>query len=114
MDLKEHYRLLLGLTDDWAVNDVRLNVAGRRVDIFLDYVGEGAQCPVCGETVPLHDHAPERTWRHLDTMQVETILHASVPRTRCPTHGVKTVPVPWASPFGRFTLLFEAFSVEVI
>jgi len=47
-------------------------------------------------------------------MQFETLIHASVPRVRCGMHGVKTLPVPWAGPRGRFTLLFEAFAVEVI
>lgn len=28
-------------------------------------------------------------------------------------HGVRTVPVPWARPGGGFTLLFEAWAVEV-
>ena len=31
---------------------------------------------------PLHDHV-ERSWRHLDTCQYETRLHARVPRVRC-------------------------------
>ena len=48
-----------------------------------------------------------RTWRHLDTCQLQTILIASVPRVRCPEHGVRIVQIPWADPYGRFTLLFE-------
>ncbi len=36
------------------------------------------------------DHAPERTWRHLDTMQFETVLVARVPRADCKACGVKT------------------------
>lgn len=114
MNLTEHYRLLLGLTKEWTVNDVKLDLVGRRVDIFLAYNGDVTACPVCGEHSPMHDHAPERTWRHLDTMQFETILHASVPRVLCPMHGTKTLSVPWAGPHSRFTLLFEAFAVEVV
>ncbi|MFN5322613.1 MAG: transposase family protein [Planctomycetota bacterium] len=37
-----------------------------------------------------------RTWRHLDLMQFETILRARVPRSDCPSCGVKTTTVPWA------------------
>jgi len=62
----------------------------------------------------LADHAPERVWRHLDTMQFETLLRARVPRARCPKHGVKTIAVPWAEPGSRFTLLFERFAIEVL
>ena len=42
-----------------------------------------------------------------------TFIHAGVPRVSCPVHGVRTVPVPWARPGGGFTLLFEAWAVEV-
>ena len=56
---------------------------------------------------PVHDHQGPRTGRHLDTCQLQTILIASVPRVRCPEHGVRIVQIPWAESYGRFTLLFE-------
>lgn len=114
MNLNEHYRLLLGLNGEWTVSDVKLDIARRRVDIYLAHVSRGAECPECHQRRPLHDHAPERTWRHLDTMQFETVLHASPPRTDCPEHGVKTAEVPWAGRHARFTWLFEAFAIEVV
>ncbi len=36
------------------------------------------------------------------------MLHARLPRVRCPEHGVRQVAVPWARPGSGFTLLFEA------
>ena len=36
-----------------------------------------------------------------------------MPRVTCPEHGVRTVPAPWARPGGGFTLLFEAWAVEM-
>lgn len=62
----------------------------------------------------LADHAEERRWRHLDTMQFTTELVARLPRCRCPEHGVKTIVPPWAGKHSRFTLLFEAFAIEVL
>lgn len=36
-------------------------------------------------------------------------MHCAVPRTDCPEHGVRTVPVPWeVRPNSHFTALFEA------
>ena len=32
---------------------------------------------------PTFDHADERTWRHLDTCQFQTHLHAEIPRVQC-------------------------------
>ena len=62
----------------------------------------------------MYDCAAERTWRHLDTMQFETLIRARTPRADCPEHGVKTMRVPWAEPGGRFTLLFERFAIQVL
>ena len=41
---------------------------------------------------------------------------SSTPRihANCPTCGVKTAEVPWAGKHSRFTLMFEAFAIEVL
>ena len=87
----------------------------KKVEIELGWQwGAAAKCPECGRECSIHDCAPERTWRHLDTMQFTTLIRARTPRADCPEHGVKTMQVPWAAPQGRFTLLFERFAVEVL
>jgi transposase len=55
----------------------------------------------------VHDTV-DKTWRHLDFFQHRALLHARLPRVRCPEHGVRQVSVPWARPGSGFTLLFEA------
>jgi transposase len=110
----EHYRLLLGLDDAWDVVRVDLSLEEKRVEIVLEYVATGGACPECGGDGPLADHAPERKWRHLDTMQFETILIVRIPRTRCLKCGIKTMTVPWAEKHSRFTMMFEALAIEVI
>jgi transposase len=113
--LREHYRKLLGLESPWNVTEIDLDVKRQRVDIQLVHEkGHKVKCPECGESCPVHDEAPERQWRHLDTMRFETILRARVPRAKCRECGVKTIGVPWAGKHFRFTLLFEAFAIEVI
>jgi transposase len=68
-------------------------------------------CAECGALGPLYDHQAEREWRHLDTCQYRTILHAAPPRTQCPKHGVRVVKLPWTEPGSRFTALFEALAI---
>ena len=114
MDLKEHYGRLLGLGDDWCVERVRFDPEHMRLDIFLEFNEKCAPCPECGELSPIHDRQNERVWRHLDTMQFATLIHASLPRCKCGKHGVKVIDVPWAEKGSHFTLLFEAFAVEVL
>jgi transposase len=114
-ELQKHYALLLGVGSPWEVKTVDLNLEGKKVEIELGWQwGAAAKCPECGRECSIHDCAPERTWRHLDTMQFMTLVRARTPRADCPEHGVKTMQVPWAAPQGRFTLLFERFAVEVL
>lgn len=114
-ELQKHYALLLGIGSPWEVKTVDLKLAEKKVEIELGWQwGSAAQCPECGCECSLHDRAPERTWRHLDTMQFVTLIRARTPRAECPEHGVKTMTAPWAAPQGRFTLPFERFAVEVL
>ena len=114
MDINQHYSLLLGLGADWKVSRVAINVPALRVDIFVEFCGQSARCPKCGAPCRLHDHAPERTWRHLDAMQFSTTIHCALPRVKCGRHGALTLAAPWAGPRSRFTRLFEAFAISVI
>jgi transposase len=114
-ELQKHYALLLGIGSPWEVKTVELKLEEKKVEIELSWQwGAAARCPECAGKCSIFDSGPERTWRHLDTMQFTTIIRARPPRSDCPEHGVKTMEVPWAQPHGRFTLLFERFAVEVL
>ena len=114
-ELQKHYALLLGIGSPWEVGTVELKLGEKKVEIELTWQkGAAAKCPECGQDCTIYDCAPERTWRHLDTMQFATLIRARTPRSNCPDHGVKTIQVPWAAPQGRFTLHFERFAVEVL
>jgi transposase len=111
----ELYRQILGLESPWYVSRVDLNTADQRVDIWLEHdFGVHWKCPKCSQTFTCRDHAEERVWRHMDTCQFGTYLHARIPRIECPDHGVLQIKVPWAEPRSRFTLLFERFVIAVI
>ena len=113
-DLNEHYRGLLGLDESWRVEDVELDLLNNQVLIQLGHLGGRLTCPECGGDCSQADRGPERTWRHLDTMQFKTELKARVPRSRCAKCGVKTIAVPWAAKHSRFTLMFEAFAIKAL
>lgn len=110
----DHYRQLLGLDSSWSVKTVDFFPDEQRVSIQVVHVGEGLNCAECGDCCPRADMAPERTWRHLDTMQFKTEIRAATPRSQCRNCGVKTIRVPWAQKHSRFTLLFEAFAIDVL
>jgi hypothetical protein len=97
-NLDHHYAQLLGLQSPWEIMDVNLDLTESRVTIRLQHPnGVMVKCPECGCDCTIADRAPERQWRHLDTMQFTTVLLAATPRAACPECGIKTVAVPWAS-----------------
>jgi len=109
-----HYHALLGLDQNWRVTSVDFQPANKSVDIDIEFCGTTMSCPKCRATCSQADMAPKRTWRHLDTMQFVTLIHASAPRSKCIQCGVLTLQVPWADKHSRFTLMFERVAIEVI
>jgi len=115
MESVELYRQLLGLGAPWTVERVELDVGKGHVEVYVGHApGQRFACPECGQELAVYDHLDERVWRHLDSMQFLTYLHARPPRVSCSQHGVKQVRLPWAEPGGRFTHLFEALGITVL
>jgi len=108
------FETILGLAAPWHIVRVDLKAGEQRVDLWLGHDATRWPCPECGAVLAGFDHAAERTWRHLDTCQFQTHLHAEIPRVQCPTHGVKQIRVPWAEPRSRFTLLMERLIIDLI
>lgn len=108
------FRDLLGLKSPWKV--VRAQIAPEgKVDVWLMHRRRAKfPCPECGAPLPVHDHVPERSWRHLDTGGLITQLHARVPRVACLLHGTHQVTVPWALPRSRCTIAFERWAIDVL
>jgi transposase len=111
-NLKQHYRDLLGVSDSWRVYDVELDLPGSRVTISLSHAGGELTYPGCGEPAPQADTAPERTWRHLDTMQFDTEIRAAIPDCKCAECGARTTTAPWGANHARFTIMFEALAIR--
>ena len=115
MQDKELYQHLLGLDSPWSVSEVTLNMEEQQIDVCVEHPsGTKFCCPECGRSLACYDHVRDRQWRHLDSCQFKTILHAAVPRVQCPEHGVKQVRVPWAEKQSRFTILFERLAIDVL
>ena len=113
MQDRQLYEQILGIPAPWFVERVELDLEVGVVNIYLAHRERATwTCAECGRECPLHDHAPQRTWRHLDTCQYETMLRATTPRTACPQHGVRAVRLPWAEPHSHFTQLFERLAID--
>ena len=106
------YQRILGIEGPWQVERVDLQLKEGEVHVYLTHEDNREwACAECGVLCPLYDHQPERQWRHLDTCQYRTILHAEPPRSQCPEHGVRVVKLSWAEASSRFTALFEGLAI---
>jgi transposase len=108
------FETILGIQSPWHISRVALDTTGERVDLWAEHADTRWPCPECQQELPCRDHVEERVWRHLDTCQYQTFLHARVPRVDCPTHGVRQVRVPWAEARSRFTMLMERLIIDLI
>ena len=109
---RDFFHRVLGLEEPWSVHEVKLDLPGKRVEVRVG-LRESTQWTEDGTLLPIAGYE-ERQWRHLDTMQLETVLSARVPRVRYPDGTTRMVAVPWAGKGARWTLDFEALAVEVL
>jgi len=110
----EFFDTLLNLDTDWQVSGVSANQAEEDVIIIIKYIGKLATCPETGEICSIYDHAPERLWRHLDTMQFKTYISCQLPRVKNSNGKVITIVPAWASKHERHTHLFERAAIDLL
>ena len=103
----------LGLNPPWEVAKVDFKLEEGRLDLYISRErGSKHPCPKCAVECNVHD-TQARTWRHLNFFQYRAYIHCDAPRIKCQDHGVLQVETPWARPGSGFTLLFEAFMIEL-
>mgnify|MGYP003661753490 FL=1 len=107
MDELNLYEEILDLSTPWSVEQVNFDKTKKRVDVSVccDTV-MSLCCPKCHQTSPRYD-VRKRSWRHLDTCQFPTWVHAGIPRVECKEHGVIQIDTPWAEQNSRYTAMFE-------
>jgi len=115
MELTKFYGKILGIDLPWQIKEARINSRDKSVHLTLSHAsGSKFPCKHCQELCSVHDHSKERSWRHLDTCDHYTYLHASLPRVKCAEHGVVTIEPSWSRANSRFTLQFESFLIDTL
>jgi len=122
MIAEKAFERLLGLNECWEVvgAEYEEEEGGR----FLIIVRETAKlwptlkCPeskCASDGITCYDHAPARTWRHMDAFGKKTQVLCEPPRGKCPCcQTVFRVPVPWEGEGKHFTKDFEAFALTLM
>lgn len=106
------FSLMAGIEAPWLLEKVEVD-ENKDLHMYVKYKrGERFKCNQCQELCPVHDTI-DKTWRHLNCFEHKTYIHCKVPRVKCEKHGVHLVEVPWAKANTGFTLLFEAFVMQL-
>ncbi|MEQ6378601.1 ISL3 family transposase [Bacillaceae bacterium S4-13-56] len=113
-DFQEKYNVFqsaLEIPEPWYVFHHELAKKERTLHVYIEYRrGAEFSCPNCGASgCKVHDiQDQDRTWRHLDFWQYQTLLHARMPRVKCESCGkIRTVEIDWARPGAGLSMLFE-------
>ena len=115
---KELFQMALNVTEPWYVSELKFDVESKRLDVYLDFRK--------GSTFDFYDASEEeeivglkaydtsnKIWKHLNFFEHECYLNARVPRVKLPNGKVKQIETPWEGLSNGFTLLFEAFLVQM-
>jgi transposase len=78
MFTESFFNILLNLDADWIVERVATDVKLGEVVIQVKCLLKEVEDVETGELCPVYDHAPERKWRHLDTLQYKTFICCSL------------------------------------
>ena len=114
MFIHQFFDLLLNLDENWQVKQVEADYKLSEIKIIIEFTGKQAECPNTLEMCKIYDHAPDRTWRHLDTMQYKTYISCKLPRVMNKQGKVVTIAPPWASKHERHTYLFEHALIDLL
>lgn len=109
----------LGLTNPWYVSNTELKEVDNSLELHITisfHKGGKFPSPLDKNDTNLYGayDTKERTWRHLDFFQHKTYIHCNVPRVKCSDNTINLVDVPWARKGSGFTLLFEAYVMELV
>jgi transposase len=81
-DLNTHYRQLLGLSADWDVVEVDLDLSANRVTIDLQHAGGKLCCPECAQACSradtAHDLMASAVQRGLERRETDTVKHVGI------------------------------------
>ena len=108
------FDLLLDLDENWQVVKIDSNLKKKEVIIDIKYIGLQAICPVLYDLYAIYDHAPERSWRHLNIFEYKTYIRCRLPRLQNSTNKVVTMHPPWADKHDRHTYLFESCAIDLM
>lgn len=114
MNQETLFAAALGINTPWKIKAISFSEEKKRLDIDIDFIS-GSKFTLEGASgaFKVHDTV-KKTWRHLNFFDHECYLNCKVPRIIDSTGNIKLVKPPWGGLTKGFTLLFEAFALQLV
>ncbi len=109
------FEAALAIQSPWYVKEVHFDADLKRLDIDIDFKrGSTFESIKSGRTGQFKvKDTIDKTWRHLNFFEHECYLHCRTPRIDLGDNKTELISPPWAGLNSGFTLLFEAFVIEL-
>ena len=101
----------------WFVHEIQFDQNTGKLEIWINF-DRGSTFYYQDKESGIEGHfkaydTTEKTWRHLNFFQYQCYLHAWIPRVDLGNGKFRQVQAPWEGHAAGFTLLFEAFILEL-
>jgi len=113
--MEDLFQTALGITSPWYIESLTFDAENSRLDVFINFQrGATFKDPEdpSGKEYKAYDTV-RKQWRHMNFFQHECYLHARVPRIDRGDNKPRLISPPWSGRLSGFTLLFEAFLIQL-
>ena len=118
LSTKDLFAQALKIETPWFIERMEFDPEKGKLDIWIDFArGSLFYFEVAGLGIRGQFKAydtTEKEWRHLNFFQYECHLHARIPRLDLGEGRYRQATAPWEGLANGFTLLFEAFLIELV
>jgi len=106
----------IGLQEPWYIEKSEFSAKDLAVHIYVAARKTAKHpCSECGEMLRMRDFDRERVWQHGDVVFRPCFIHCRRPRVKCPKcNKIHVADAPWSRFRSRYTLLFEAYAMELV
>lgn len=118
MTQEELFAAAIGIQSPWYIKSINLEIEKGELNIEVDFK-KGSSFEYADEetgeiSVYKAYDTSKKTWRHMNFFQYRCFLHSRIPRVKTLSGKVKQINPPWAGVSSGFTLLFEAFILQLV
>lgn len=118
MTQEDIFASAIGVKNPWKLTSIKLDHERMELNIEIDFP-RGAEFEYIDEETGEMGHykaydTSQKTWRHMNFFQYRCYLHARVPRIQIGNGKIKQVKTSWEGAVSGFTLLFEAFIIQLV